>query len=114
VWIITEKRLKQAMTRHPNATPALTDWIIHVRAAQFANFHDLRQVFGSADVAYDLTIFLAPHQHLTGLGRFDIAGNNYRLIADVDYAMGRIYIKAFLTHAEYDEWNKQMRKSKRR
>jgi mRNA interferase HigB len=101
VWIITEKRLKQAMTRHPNATPALTDWIIHVRAAQFANFHELRQVFGSADVAYDLTIF-------------DISGNNYRLIADVDYAMGRIYIKAFLTHTEYDEWNKQMRKSKRR
>jgi mRNA interferase HigB len=101
VWIITGKRLKQAMTRHPNATPALTDWIIHVRAAQFANFHDLRQVFGSADVAHDLTIF-------------DIAGNNFRLIADVDYSMGRIYIKAFLTHTEYDEWNKHMRKSKRR
>jgi mRNA interferase HigB len=101
VWIITEKRPKQAMTRHPNATPALTDWIIHVRAAQFANFHDLRQVFGSADVAYGFTIF-------------DVSGNNYRLIADVDYAMGRIYIKAFLTHTEYDEWNKAMRKNKRR
>jgi mRNA interferase HigB len=101
VWIITEKRLKQAMTRHPNATPALSDWIIHVRAAQFANFHDLRQVFGNADVAHGFTIF-------------DIAGNSYRLIADVDYSMGRIYIKAFLTHAEYDEWNKQMRKNKRR
>ena len=89
------------MTRHPNASAPLTDWIIHVRAAQFSNFHELRETFGSADVAHHLTIF-------------DIAGNNYRLITDVDYSMGRIYIKAFLTHAEYDEWNKQMRKPKRR
>ena len=101
MWIITEKRLKQAMTRHPNASAPLTDWIIHVRAAQFSNFHELRETFGSADVAHHLTIF-------------DIGGNNYRLITDVDYSMGRIYIKAFLTHAEYDEWNKQMRKPKRR
>ena len=89
------------MTRHPNASAPLTDWIIHVRAAQFSNFHELRETFGSADVAHHLTIF-------------DIGGNNYRLITDVDYSMGRIYIKAFLTHAEYDEWNKQMRKPKRR
>jgi hypothetical protein len=33
VWIIIEKRLKQAMTQHPNITPTLTDWIIHARAA---------------------------------------------------------------------------------
>ena len=101
MWVITEKRLKQAMIRHPNATAALTDWIIPIRAARPANFHELKDTFGSADVAHHLTIF-------------DIGGNNYRLIADVDYAMGRVYIKAFLTHSEYDEWNKRMRRTTRR
>ena len=114
MWIITEKRLKQAMTRHPNASAPLTDWIIHVRAAQFSNFHELRETFGSADVAHHLTIFDIggdPGPLGAGVGS---RRNNYRLITDVDYSMGRICIKAFLTHAEYDEWNKQMRKPKRR
>jgi mRNA interferase HigB len=36
---------------------------------------------------------------------FDIAGNNYRLIATIDYEAGQISIKAILTHAEYDKEN---------
>ena len=101
MWIITEKRLHQAITTHPNAQAPLTDWIIRIRAARVAHFHELRDLFNSADVAHGFTIF-------------DVGGNNYRLITDVDYQMGRVYIKAFLTHIEYDGWNKSMRSSKKR
>jgi mRNA interferase HigB len=41
-------------------------------------------------------------------GVFDIAGNNYRLIAVVDYPTRRVFVRHVLTHAEYDsdEWKK--------
>jgi mRNA interferase HigB len=84
------------MQRHATARAPLSDWVIRIRAARVSNFHELKRLFGSADIAFGWTIF-------------DIGGNNYRLIADVDYRMGRVYIKAFLTHAEYDTWNKHMR-----
>lgn len=34
---------------------------------------------------------------------FNISGNKVRLIAAIHYNRGRIYIRAVLTHAEYDE-----------
>jgi mRNA interferase HigB len=34
---------------------------------------------------------------------FNIKGNTYRLIADINYIKQRIYIKYILTHAEYDK-----------
>jgi mRNA interferase HigB len=34
---------------------------------------------------------------------FNIKGNRYRLIVDIDYESGVIYFKYFLTHADYDK-----------
>jgi mRNA interferase HigB len=42
------------------------------------------------------------------LAIFNIKGNAYRLIARVEFKGQRIYIKEFLTHAEYNKeaWKK--------
>jgi mRNA interferase HigB len=101
MWIITEKRLRQAMSTYPKAQVPLIAWVIQIRAARVAHFHELKEIFNSVDTAHGFTIF-------------DIGGNNYRLITDVDYQMGRVYTKTFLTHTEYDNWNKTMRSSKKR
>ena len=39
---------------------------------------------------------------------FDICGNNYRLIVYVDYKYQKVFIRAVLTHGEYDRggWKK--------
>lgn len=39
---------------------------------------------------------------------FHIGGNKYRLIARVNYRTQRVFIRAILTHAEYDKggWKK--------
>ena len=41
-------------------------------------------------------------------GIFSIKGNRYRLIVRIEFKGRRIYIKEFLTHAEYDKgaWKK--------
>lgn len=33
---------------------------------------------------------------------FNIAGNKYRLVVDMRYDIGRVYVRGVLTHAEYD------------
>lgn len=55
----------------------------------FSNFAHLRETFPSADQVGKLTVF-------------NIGGNKVRLIA-AHYNRGKIYIRAVLTHAEYDE-----------
>ena len=32
---------------------------------------------------------------------FNIGGNKYRLVVDMRYDLGRVYIRSVLTHAEY-------------
>ena len=38
---------------------------------------------------------------------FNVKGNAYRLIAELNYRSGRIFLRRVLTHAEYSkgEWN---------
>src|SRR5207244_2062748 len=50
---------------------------------------DVRATYRSADTYRHLTIF-------------DIGGNNFRLIAFIDYEYGKLFIRNVLTHAEYD------------
>jgi mRNA interferase HigB len=59
------------------------------------NFQPMREVFPPMDQVGDVLIF-------------DIMGGSYRLIARVNYPARRLYVKALLTHREYDrkEWMK--------
>ena len=38
---------------------------------------------------------------------FNIGGNKYRLIVDIRYDLGTIYIRSVLTHEEYDRLTRQ-------
>jgi mRNA interferase HigB len=98
MWVITEKRLRDFYRKHPNAKTAILSWRRLMKQARFKDFNDLKRVFASADYVEGLTIF-------------DIGGNSYRIIADVVYKKGRVYIKKILTHRDYDKWNKERRKS---
>ena len=56
----------------------------------FASFAEVRAVFPSTDQVGKLTVF-------------NIGGNKARLIAAIHYNRRRVYIRAVLTHPEYDE-----------
>jgi mRNA interferase HigB len=50
---------------------------------------EMRAVFPHADPVGDLTVF-------------NIAGNKYRLIARVNYRTQKVFVRAILTHGDYD------------
>ena len=88
--VITRKRLNEFTERYPATKTALAHWYYLMKRNEFTNFVELRAIFSSADHVGKLTVF-------------NIGGNKIRLIAAVHYNRKKIYIRAVLTHAEYDE-----------
>jgi mRNA interferase HigB len=88
--VITRKRLNEFAERFPETRTALAKWYGLIKAANFGSFAELRAVFPHADQVGKLTVF-------------NIGGNKVRLVAAIHYNRGKVYIRAVLTHDEYDE-----------
>ena len=88
--VITRKRLNEFAKIHPDTKNALAQWYQLVKANEFSSFVELREMFPSADKVGKLTVF-------------NIGGNKVRLIAAIHYNRQKIYIRAVLTHPEYDQ-----------
>jgi mRNA interferase HigB len=88
--VITRKRLNLFADHHPETRSALTHWYETVRRHDFSSFAELRTHFPSADQVGRLTVF-------------NIGGNKARLIAAVHYNRRKLYVRAILTHVEYDQ-----------
>jgi mRNA interferase HigB len=87
--VITRKRLNEFAAKYPEANNALAAWYRQMKQNDFASIEELREVFSSADKVGKLTVF-------------NIGGNKVRLIAAIHYNRNKIYIRAVLTHSEYD------------
>ena len=82
------KKLQKFARAHADSRSALASWYTVTRKASWQNFAELRNTFNSADIYQCCTIF-------------DIGGNKYRLIAEVDYEVQIVSIVEILTHADY-------------
>lgn len=87
--VISRKRLKEASIRHADLEEPLDVWFRIAKKASWESLTDVRKTFSSADAIEKWTVF-------------NIKGNRYRLIAEINYLSGRVYIRHVLTHAEYD------------
>ena len=87
--VITRKRLNEFAGKYPETTGALAHWYDLAKHNDFKNFVELKSKFGAADQVGKLTVF-------------NIGGHKIRLIAAIHYNRRKIYIRAVLTHEEYD------------
>ncbi len=88
--IITRKRLNEFVAKYPDTKSALSRWYKSMKSGSFKSFAELRGQFPSADQVGNLTVF-------------NIGGNKVRLIAAIHYNRQKLYIRAVLTHSEYDQ-----------
>lgn len=93
--IVTRKRIQEFIAKHPKSDSSFTNWYRIVKIESFKNFNEIRKIFPSADQVENFVVF-------------NIGGNNYRLIAFLDYQKGYLFIRHILTHVEYDKekWKK--------
>ena len=73
---------------HADAYVPLMNWYRITKGAEWRHLADVRRDFAHADVAGRRTVF-------------NIKGNDYRLIARVNYRTRRVFILHILTHDEY-------------
>ncbi len=88
--IITRKRLNEFAAKYSDTRTALQHWYRRLKKGQYLSFAELRTDFPNADHVGKLTVF-------------NIGGNTARLIAAIHYNRQKLYIRAVLTHPEYDQ-----------
>jgi len=93
--IISRKKLLEAAGTHREVSGPLDVWYRIAKKAEWKNLMDVRRTFPTADAVEKFTVF-------------NIKGNAYRLVVEINFRSGRIFLRDVLTHAEYSRggWRK--------
>lgn len=95
--VIAKPALIEFWAKYPDAESPLQAWFRTMESGVFTDFNNLRATFASADYVNGLTVF-------------NIGGNKCRLIAAIHYNRHKAFIRAVLTHVEYDRGDWKRRK----
>jgi mRNA interferase HigB len=95
VNVVSRRGLFERAAKFADAKSALQVWFDTAVDAEWKSLEDIRKSFPATDMVGALAIF-------------NIRGNKYRLIVRMVFQYNRVYVKEFLTHAEYDKgaWKK--------
>jgi mRNA interferase HigB len=86
---ISLKKIREFVELHPDSKSSLTAWYKMAKKARWRSLAAVRELYPHADLVGKYTIF-------------NIRGNHYRLIAEINYQYQQILIREILTHEEYD------------
>ena len=93
--IIKEKTLSTLCkkSKYQQAEDSLKAWIYELRYSSWDSANDLKAKYGNASIISSKRVV------------FNIRGNEFRLIVDIEYKLKIVFIVWFGTHAEYDKIN---------
>lgn len=89
--IITNKILIEFWQKHADAEEVLKEWIRVLEQAHWRSSQEVIAHFGNTAAGL-------PGNRM----KFDIKGNNYRLVVKIHYNTGMVFIRFIGTHAEYN------------
>lgn len=85
--LINYYRLK----KYEAAAESLKAWIYEVRFSTWSSSSELKAKYGNASIISSKRVI------------FNIKGNEYRLIVDIEYKLHLVFVVWFGSHAEYDK-----------
>ena len=88
--VIARNTLTDYWTKHPDAEESLKAWFHVASKATWYQPSDLKRQFRHASILSGKRVV------------FNIKGNTYRLIVDIEYKIGIVFIVWFGTHEDYD------------
>ena len=91
--IIKRNTLEKFWNAYAGTEQPLKSWFAEANKAKWRSSNEMKLYFPSASVISGKRTV------------FNIKGNSYRLVADIEYKIGIIFIIWFGTHAEYNEIN---------
>jgi mRNA interferase HigB len=90
VRIIARKTLKQFWEQHPTAEQALLAWSEETENADWNSPQQLKEHYRNASILSNKRVV------------FNIKGNDFRLLVDIEYKLKIVFIVWIGTHKEYD------------
>jgi len=93
--VVSRKAIREASSRHSEWEASLNAWYKITKNAEWGTFADVRRSWKNSDVVGRFVVF-------------DVSHNRCRLIATIKYKWRMVYIRAILSHTEYDtkEWQR--------
>lgn len=88
--VIARKPLVEFSIKHPDARGALEAWCRETDAAAWTSSADIKARYHSASIINNRRVV------------FNICGNKFRLVVDINYLAKLVYIRFVGTHKEYD------------
>ena len=88
--VIAVKTLKDWCDSYPKARQSLLAWYEEAISADWNSPNELKSQFRSASIISNKRVI------------FNIQGNSFRLIVDIEYRLKLVFIVWFGTHQEYD------------
>ena len=89
------------VAEHREAGKPLGRWVSVVESSQWSNFAQIRATFRSADLV---------RQNNVNYVIFNVGGNKYRVVTEIDYRGALVVVDVVMTHAEYsrDRWKETL------
>lgn len=93
--IIKEKTLVDycKQDKYKNAKTSLESWVKDINNAKWKSSNELKEKYKNASIIGNKRVI------------FNIKGNDYRLIVDIEYKINLVFIIWLGTHQEYDKIN---------
>ena len=88
--VVSHKAIRIFCEEYPHARSAMDHWYRVIKRATWSSVAEVKQSFRTADC-------VAPHVV------FDIGGNKYRLIAEMNFMRRVLFIRSIMMHKEYEK-----------
>jgi mRNA interferase HigB len=91
--IIKEKTLSDycKLHKYKPAAESLKAWVFELKYSTWENANELKSKYRNASIISSKRVV------------FNVKGNDFRLIVDIEYKLKIVFIVWFGTHAEYDK-----------
>ncbi|MCY3857583.1 MAG: type II toxin-antitoxin system HigB family toxin [Gammaproteobacteria bacterium] len=91
--IIAKRTLREFWEKNPTAEEPLRSWYRSLTSAEWDTPAKVKEKFGNASIVANNRVV------------FRIKGNAYRLVVEIDYRAGIVYVRFIGSHAKYDTIN---------
>ena len=89
--IISRKTLISFWSKHSKSEQALKAWYDEARSAKWKSPNELKRQYKNASIISNKRVV------------FNIKGNDYRLVVDIEYRIGIVFVVWVGTHKAYDK-----------
>jgi mRNA interferase HigB len=89
--VIAVKTLKQFIKEYPKSKQAILSWYEEAEKAEWGSPNDLKKHYHHASIISDKRVV------------FNLHGNTFRLVVDIEYRLKIVFVVWFGTHTQYDK-----------